>query len=943
MAGIVARDHAGARTPTLLERSAERRVLRAAIDSARAGRGRLVLVRGAAGLGKSALLAAAAAIAAERDLKVLVARGSELEVQLAFGLVLQLFERPLASTPPELRDSLLSGAARLSAPLFGEGPSDLPAAGLVHGLHWLTSNLAERQPLLLVLDDAHWSDRPSMVYVHYLAQRLSELPVTIAVALRPGEAGPAADVLERVDRHPEATRLDLRPLSPGGVARLVRRRLRAADDAFCAACADATQGNPFLVRELAAAVAAEGRKPTAEAAGLVDAVAPGMVLDSVLVRLARLPPDARTVAQAVAVLGGEATLGRVAALAGTEPAAAGAAADALAAVDILRRGEPLGFVHPLVRSAIVADTPAAERSRLHAEAARLVRGAPELVALHLLEAPRTGDDWVVERLREAAAQALRRAAPESAARHLARAVEEPPSELDYPAVLAELGRVEALAGIGTAPERLERAAGLMLDPLERARTLGALGRVHYAGGRHLAAAAAFDRAIACVGEGDPALRAELEAGWITVARLETALRPRAVERMAPMLADPATGTTHAERVLLANVANQLVFAGEPCARAVELARRALADGRLLAEESSDGMTWIAAAGALGWSDAFAEYTAVAEAAIDDARRRGSITGFATASYIRSFSAYFTGRLADALGDLDAALDAHRYGWEQFRGAAIGQCVWALVDRAELDAAERVLALEPPERLHGSPMLAFLLDGRARVLAARGDAAAALENFLAAGRALQAALMPNPALLPWRTGAAIAAARLGHADEARALADEDVALARRFGAARPIGIALRGRGLATGSVDDLEQAVRVLQDSPAQLELARATIDLGAALRRDGRRAIAREHLRLGFDMARRFEAHALERAAAEELAAAGGRARPRSQSGAASSLTPSERRVAGMAARGMTNREIAQALFVTVKAVQWHLRNTYRKLDLSSRDELAAALAEPKD
>ncbi|MCA1697568.1 MAG: helix-turn-helix transcriptional regulator, partial [Actinobacteria bacterium] len=193
---------------------------------------------------------------------------------------------------------------------------------------------------------------------------------------------------------------------------------------------------------------------------------------------------------------------------------------------------------------------------------------------------------------------------------------------------------------------------------------------------------------------------------------------------------------------------------------------------------------------------------------------------------------------------------------------------------------------------------------------------------------------------------LSSARLaaGDVEGARAAAREEVELGRRFGAARPLGTALRAAGVAEGGKAGLEllaEAVATLRRSPSRLELARALVEYGAAVRRHGARAQAREPLREGLEMAQGFGAVVLERRAHEELVASGARPRRRELSGV-DSLTPSERRVAELAAAGMTNREIAQRLFVTVKAVQWHLRHVYGKLEVQGREELARALGQQR-
>jgi DNA-binding CsgD family transcriptional regulator len=204
---------------------------------------------------------------------------------------------------------------------------------------------------------------------------------------------------------------------------------------------------------------------------------------------------------------------------------------------------------------------------------------------------------------------------------------------------------------------------------------------------------------------------------------------------------------------------------------------------------------------------------------------------------------------------------------------------------------------------------------------------------------------NPAFLPWRSSAALTLHRLGRHGEALQLAQEELELARRWGAPRAVGIALRALGLVQGGTAGkalLRETITVLEGSGAQLEHARVLVDLGAALRRGNRRAEARAPLRQGLELAYRAGATGLVRQAQDELAAMGARPRKLLLTGA-ESLTPSERRVARMAAQGMANKELAQALFVTVKAVEVHLSSVYRKLGISSRAQLAQALAGADD
>jgi DNA-binding CsgD family transcriptional regulator len=218
--------------------------------------------------------------------------------------------------------------------------------------------------------------------------------------------------------------------------------------------------------------------------------------------------------------------------------------------------------------------------------------------------------------------------------------------------------------------------------------------------------------------------------------------------------------------------------------------------------------------------------------------------------------------------------------------------------------------------------------------------AALEDFLERGRRQEAVGAVNPSVIAWRSGAALACAALGDALAARRLLEEELRPAQAFGAPGTLGRVLRALGAVErggARLEALEEAVRVLEKSQAALERARGLVDYGATLRRSNRRRDAREPLRAGLDLAERCGSALLASRAAAELAAAGGRRRT-ALSGIGS-LTPRERQVAGLAAEGLSNREIAEALFVTVKTVEWHLRHAFEKLGINSRRRLPAMLA----
>ena len=308
----------------LEEREHELDTLRAALTRAREGSGSLVVIEAEAGTGKTSLIKQLRADAAE--LRVLTAVGGELEREFAFGVVRQLFER-VGDRP---------GAAALAAPAIGGEPvgdgSAEASFATLHGLYWLTATLAEEQPLLLVIDDAHWADAPSLRFVDFLARRVEELPVLIALGLRPREPGAEHALLAGLAAAPA-----VEFVRPGALSRAAVRRIVNAGEDVVEAAFETTGGNPLLLNELVRTLS--GTTPTAES---VRAAVPSSVARSVELRLLGLTPAARTTARALAVLGDRADPALLEAVIGHPPAL-----DALTAVGLVEDGN---FVHPLVRA-----------------------------------------------------------------------------------------------------------------------------------------------------------------------------------------------------------------------------------------------------------------------------------------------------------------------------------------------------------------------------------------------------------------------------------------------------------------------------------------------------------------------------------------------------------------------------------------------------------------
>ncbi len=937
----------------LLERDSLLQAITGVLDAIEGGTGEALLLEGHAGMGKTRLHEAALDDARRRRMRVLRAAGAELEQNLAFGVAGQLVRALLGDLPPEGRRAFLAEAPDRVRSLAG-APEDLlePAdAGdltVSHGLFAVIAGAAEARPTLLAIDDLHWCDVASLEFVLYVLHRLDELRVAIVMTRRPGVGGEPSEALDRISSHPRVRVESLMPLGVEAVGELAREALgERAEPEVVDACMDVTNGNPFYLRELLLALAEERDLTGPKLMRRARALAPDAVTRSLRVRVGRLGPAAAALARAVAILGDDVPLRRAAALAALPIDAAAAAADALADVEVLLGREPLRFVHALVQHAIEQDIPAFERASRHLDAARLlsVDGEDvERVAAHLLLAHAERDPWVVEQLRAAAREAR---AAQPAVRYLERALQEPPTPELRPAVLAELGAAEAALGLPAAAEHLSQAAAAISDPRRRAELALQLGRALDAQGLHEEAARAYDAAVTDLSaeSGDPEeleLHDQLEASFISTASIVPALQLVALERSERVLERAVKGPrTQGQRLLLAQAALHGTTTGESAHTVIELAERAWGAGRMLADANPQWLGWRLVAAAFLLNGELESALAVADAALEDARRRAWPLAFATASYVRGLPLLWQGKVTDALADLELARDARRYGWQQFARSAAAHYALCLIERGELDQAEEVLAedgpLEEPEDLEDVLRLYSLAELRL----AQGRPKEALEAARSVGEYGERTVQ-YLGYCPWRTTAAQASLMLGERAAALELADEELARAERtdvlhlrIRARRVFGLCEQG----TKGIRSLRTAARLGSTAPQRLETMRALTDLGAALRRENRRTEAREPLERAADMANRCGALALYEHARIELAAAGARPRRAALLSGPASLTPSERRIAELAATGQSNREIAQALFVTPKTVEYHLRNTYRKLDIQTRRELAGALS----
>ena len=937
----------------LFERDGELDELRECLEGARGGVGRLVVVEGEAGIGKTALVRSACTDAKDLGMQVLTARGTELERDFPFALVRQLFEPVLVAAGPEQRAELLAGAARLAGRVVGldqdadaaSGSAPLvdPSAATLNALFWLTSNLSETRPALLAVDDAHWADPASLRFLEFLLPRLEDLPVLLLVAARPAEPGVELDALARLTTDAVATVIRPRALSEAAVVALVRAALSPeADDVLCAACHEVTRGNPFMLRELLVELRAEGSRGAAGDVPLVREMAPSSLGRAVLLRLARLPDPARRLARSVAVLGEDCDLLQAAALAEIDPDAAAGAADALAAAGILEAGPRVGFVHPLVRNAIHADLPPSERATAHGHAARLLEQAgaePERVALHVLATAPADDPEVVQTLATAAQRALDRAAPEAAARYLQRALAESAAPPARPAILRMLITAAMRLGDSAVVEAVggDPLAELSADPQTLTESAWELTMGMMATGRAEEVGPLVEQAVEVARErGDLDLALRLEGLLVSANRLSPA---QARERFARH-ADAVVPDSAGERLWLALQSWWGTFLGEPAAELAEQARRALADGRIFAEQP-DAPPPSQAILVLTITEQLDLAADRIEAFRADAAARGSAGGLAQVAHLRGRVEILRGEIARAEAEARSAFEvAHRGGFLAAVPVFAAVHLEALIERGELEEADRELAdLGLTGSLPEDYWWAAVLRSRALLRLAQHRFEDAVADLLQFEGQDERAGTTTP-FYSIGSQLALALAAVGRPDEAQRSAERELDRARAWGTPSAVGTALRVLGvLETGEqgLQLLEEAVAVIAPSPVRLEYARALTDYGAALRRANRRADARGPLREALDIARRGGALAIATRARDELEATGEKQRPLLATGV-ESLTPSERRVAELAAEGLRNREIAQTLFLTIKTVEMHLSRAYRKLDISSRRELRERL-----
>lgn len=944
----------------LLERAALVEAIDHALDAVGARHGGGMALEGVAGAGKTRLLRVAEERAAARGMEVRRAAGDDLSATLPWGVCRQLFADVDLAT--------VSASAELAAPAlvptdFGRPQDPHTVYRLLHGLHSLVVDLAQRRPQVLIIDDAQWSDPESLRFVAYLIARAPGLPLGVFLATRTGppRREDTEQLVTRIHGSPLIELHQVNPLTTSSVSALVRAVFPDATAAFCTTIDEATGGNPFLCHEMLLTARAEQIPATDGGAERLRNIQHVGVRTSILVRLAQLGSDATAVASAVSVLGPQATLARVTDLSGLPGGRAATAIDGLISADILREtGRRLDFVHPVIREAVYRDLGPAARRLAHHRSAALLRttGTSAEVATHLLAAGPPWEAWAGAVLEDAGNTAMAQGAPARAVPLLTAALEANPDGVDEAAtarILLALGRAEAASGAPAAMAHFHEALGALSDSFENLDLVRDLGEALYTAGHYRESSAAFAHGLRVLTADpkrtvDPLLAAQVLAGKY-VSGVLAGEPPVGIEQLArQLMPDDAAGEASdlPHRTLCALAAGRRAFglgvgpAEHRHDAAWELARAALAGEASLPLELGIVVLEPLAL-SLYISRRLNEALLLLDRVLAQAAERGELPAVTSLITVRAQVHLAAGKVLEASKD---ATDAVRLAVEfpssnsQTEMVARNVLVQAALLGADARTASETVDVPDAEQRWGATiMYAWFLDAVGHEALSKGDHATAFDAFRSAGERF---LAPGGTggHTAWRLGAAMAAHGLGRATQARDLARAEYERAAAFGAPAPLAEALRVTALV-GERDEAEQLLRQAMDmlpaGEAPLERSRLHLDLGALLRRQNRRAEARELLRTGIDLARECGAMALAERGREELAAAGGRRVDRAAYGVAA-LTPAELRVAELVATGMTNREVAVTLFVSRKTVEVHLSSCYRKLGITNREQLGSAM-----
>lgn len=910
----------------LVGRRGELDAIAALIAAARSGRGGLLTVSGPPGSGRSAILLDAAARARGADVRVLAARATQLDQESGLGLLRRVL-LPLVEADPDL---LVGGPAAWAGPLFSPGTAEVDHLAVSQGLISVLGRAGEGRGLLaIVLDDLHLADRASVRVLAEVARAAPDLPLALVVSVVEGRSGGGLAGLVALGTSHRIDRLDR-----AAVAELASERLGGVltEDLLIALESD-TGGLPAVLVPVLAGLAARGGD--ARALSIVDVaqVAPLALPAKVDERLDEVSAEARMLALAVAVLGADARIDVVAAAVGLDPAQVAPLVAELVDAGLFEPGARLAWTLPLLARAALDLLPSGRRGLVAVGAARAMAAAgdpPDQVASLLIGAPVVGEPWAAAALAAAATEAERRGAPEVAKDLWLRQLDEPLDTFSRGWATASVARAELHLGDPAGAARLDDLAPLVDDP-------GLRSRVRFAAARAFLWNAEADRSAACFGAaaadariaGEEEVARRSEAG----ALLASGIGGLGDDRVALLAgALPASDGTAASSSQVCGRALASLVAHDDADEVRALARGGLADERLYVLPTSDFTAITAAAFCLSTTGATSEAIEALDRVIGAAHQIGQLSTVATVSASRAGALLAAGRVSEAADSAELALGA-AHAWPIERPSAAAALAEVHRLHGDLDRAIRTLA-EHPTRSDGGPLRTAELQWlvvAARVAIDRREPVEgrALAERALAGGGLGAALGADLAL-------AQALVADGAAEEAAAVLDQAAGgPSWRSVAAQGSVAVLAGR--IAGDLEQVQRGIALLRAGTSPVELVDGLIALGHELLRLAKRAPARDAFREALGLADALGTKGQASIAIDGLRLAGGRPRRHALVGVAS-LTPGEERICRLVAGGMSNRGVADALFVSRKTVEYHLGNAYGKLGITRRDQLAAAL-----
>ncbi len=923
----------GAQSTALVGRDRELAVIGACFDAVSEGLAVLGIV-GEAGIGKSRLWQAAVAEARARGYAVLACRPNETDIDLPYTGLDDL----LRSVPADLLDTLAPPRRHaLDVALLKSEPHGTPLQQRAVGLATLDviRELVATTPVVVAVDDAHWLDRPSHIVLRFALSRLAQVPVAVVVAVRSDRLSDGVLGLDRVVVEDRGSLLEVGPLSPAMIATIVADRygLQLARSER-AALHRQSGGNPLFALEIAGAL----RRGSAPAALGAFLPIPENLRDLLSDRLFHLPGPVRDL------------LGVVAAMSRPTVALAEAALDMPGGIDhLLDRAvaagvlevdtERLSFTHPLLRTVLYTDMTVEQRRRLHKRLSEVSTEVEERARHQALAAD--GPNAVVARaLAEAATRARTRGAPDTAAELAEQAVRFTPSN----SVDARLERALLAADSLLEAGDTVRARRLLEDVLPgtppggaRATVSLALGRVRSYDGGHAASAELLERALEGA-VGDDVLTARIERDLSTAlvqtvdvrralpharAALSAAERVGSAQLLVPALAAVAMAeflVGHGLRHDLMDRATALE-AGlprvpyEPGFLPVDLmwggllkwaddfdgARARFAAVRRRAERLAEESTWGSLLFQEGELELWAGHLVAAErcaAEIDEVTERSGQTAQRShAAYLRAAVAAHRGELGPAHSAAGVALvEADRACDRRFRLRALA--LLGFTDLSDGRPVDALIHLEQADREHAG--------------AGYGD----------------------PGVVRYQLDLVEALVAEGRFDRAAQVLARLEGLGRTLRRPRVLGLTARGRGLLLGAEGRVQEAEALLQQSvdqletlPHPLELGRSLLTLGVVQRRSKQKRAARETLHRAASIFDDLGARSFAAKARAEAARIGGRA-------ASAGLSTTEARIAELVGSGLTNADVAQTMFMSIKTVENTLTRVYRKLGVRSRRDL---------